>query len=101
LGWTKNFAKAQTYPPTLGQVQAEIDDDRPISVNLDWNDGSSVGHNVVIVGYDVTDPANPTIDLGDPESGVALGIDLKQFPANYGGPGGATWTGTFFTKSNP
>lgn len=97
LGWTGNLAAPKNYVIPIGDIVAEIDAGHPVSVNLLWNGGSTTGHNVVIVGYDVGDPANPLIDIADPQDGsIHVGLGFNDFPANYGP--GAAWTDTFLTR---
>jgi hydrogenase maturation factor len=91
---TTNHLSSSFYgPATLDQVMGEIQASRPIGITIQWNGGGE--HDLVIDGFDFSDPSSPTIHVQDPWYGPAT-QNFNTFPSQYWG--GATWFSTYLTK---
>ena len=91
---TTNHLSSSSYGSApLLEVMAEIQAGRPIGITINWNGGGQ--HDIVIDGYDLSDPSAPTIHVQDPGYGPATQV-FNTFPSLYWG--GATWFYTYLTK---
>jgi hypothetical protein len=69
---TANLAAPPSFRLTFPQIKGEIDQQRPIGIRIAF--GISVGHFVVLSGYDDTDAGQETVMLSDP-----AGVDNTVF----------------------
>jgi hypothetical protein len=91
---TTNHLSSSFYgPATLDQVMGEIQASRPIGITIQWPNGGE--HDLVIDGFDFSDPSSPTIHVEDPWYGPAT-QNFNTFPSQYWG--GASWFSTYLTK---
>jgi hypothetical protein len=82
---TTNHLSSSFYgPATLDQVMGEIQASRPIGITIQWNGGGE--HDLVIDGFDFSDPSSPTIHVQDPWNGPAT-QNFNTFPSQYWGGG--------------
>lgn len=84
------YANALSFP----DIKAQLDAHLPVCVIVRWQQGT-IGHPVVITGYDDNNQGSPIISLSDPWYGESI-VDFGRFPANY--HGGGSWTYTYTTK---
>jgi len=82
-----------TGPATRGQIQTEIDADRPLGVRIGWNAGG--GHFVIISAYAWT-PTSEQVTVENPDGYTGQQtMDLADLTSNYQGAG--TWTHSYWT----
>lgn len=91
---TDHLASTAGGVASLATVKSQINGGHPISIAIYWNGGG--GHNPAIAGYNVANPAAPTIDIQDPWYGPTVNQDYNTFPGTYNG--GASWGMNYFTK---
>ncbi|HEV1287207.1 MAG TPA: papain-like cysteine protease family protein [Bryobacteraceae bacterium] len=92
---TGNLAAPPNFRLVFQQIKAAIDQKRPIGIRIAFS--ISVGHFVVLSGYDDTIAGQESVTLSDPAGAdnTVLYTDLLQ-PGGY--PGGGMWTHSYFTR---
>jgi hypothetical protein len=96
LAATANLAAPPEFRLDLSDIKMELDGKRPIGIRIGF--GASVGHFVVLSGYDDSVAGGETVTLSDP-AGAQNTILYSEFlePASY--PGGGMWTHSYLTQS--
>lgn len=93
---TGHFAQTKSGRLSFSELCTQIDEHRPISVNLQWYPANSGGHNLAIDGYESGDDSGrPLISIKDPWWGPST-QDYEAFPGSYNG--GAAWYETYLTQ---
>lgn len=98
LGYVGRLRTSVSTPILFGGIKAEIDasdpSGRPVCAGIQWED-LSIGHAVVICGYDESDGAE-WVEIADPADGSIHSLPFLSFLKSYQGKG--TWINTFFTQ---
>jgi hypothetical protein len=98
LGYVQRLRTSVSTPILFGDIKLEIDAadpvGHPVCAGIQWMD-MSIGHAVVICGYDDSD-GSEWITVADPGDGQTRNLPFLSFLKNYEGKG--TWTNTYYTQ---
>ena len=87
-----HFSTWTNGPGTLGDIQGEIDNGRPLGARIEWSNHG--GHFVVVSGYSLSSLAGDLITVEDPITAQST-IPLAAFQSAYQGNG--RWTHLYWT----
>ncbi len=93
LQTTGHLFDTEARPLTFVEVEAEIDNGRPVGCRVGWRDGT--GHFLVLVGYYTGPSGQVYIEIDDPIFSTSRSA-FDEFASLY--QGGGDWTHSYLTE---